>query len=118
MKDSSKALFIATCLAIIVICGFMYMINENKPPTDNSGLNVDDYEYRLIRTDGLSTEFYLNFYADRPGEVSAYLDGVGILINGRSSVSFDAGTNSIRCEINSVGLSGVTLLNSLDLRFN
>ena len=104
-------------MTIVAICGFRYVVDEVRDWDDNTSPNVDNYDYQLIETDGLHTEFYLIFDASRSGTVSAYLEGVGILINGQSSISFPAGHNSIRCEIHGVGLSGVTLLNALELRF-
>ena len=109
---NAKPFFVATIILIIGMVGCVAYISyeDDKGP-------VDDYDFQLIRTDGLSTEFYLIFNADEPGTVSANLDGVGILINGQGSIPYDAGHNSIQCEIRNVGLSGVTLLNALDLRF-
>lgn len=114
MKESTAAAVLILGICIVALWGLTELMDGNDY---DLGPNVDDYDFQLIETDGLHTEFYLVFDASRSGTVSAYLEGVGIMINGQSSLSYHAGYNSIRCEIHGVGLSGVTLLNALELRF-
>ena len=82
-------------------------------------LNVKDYDLDLIYTDGLQTRFTIEFDADRPGVMTAELDGVGIPLNldGEYSIEFERGHNSIKCTVAGVGQSGTHLLNSIDFHF-
>ena len=110
--QTRKDLIVLIMAGIIVFGLFAYTIYREN-------LNVKDYDLDLVYTDGLQTRFTIEFDADRPGVMTAELDGVGIPLNldGGYSIEFKRGHNSIDCIVAGVGQSGTHLLNSIDFHF-
>ena len=101
MEWQTKRSIVLIMAGIIVFGLFAYTVYREN-------LNVKDYDLDLVYTDGLQTRFTIEFDADRPGVMTAELDGVGIPLNldGDFSIEFDRGHNSIDCVVAGVGAVG------------